>query len=90
MSKWSLIRSCLSRRSLQRAVGVTVGSLEATFGPFLFFFPIRVGGGGSHFGFCFYKYDESLLSKEAYVFALLVLVFVAIRRATHTRRQSRL
>lgn len=31
-----------------------MGSLEATLGPRRFFLPIRVGGGGSHFGFCFW------------------------------------
>jgi len=52
------MRSCLSRRNLHRAVGVTVGSLDATLGPRRFFFPIRAGGGGSHFGFCFCKHGQ--------------------------------
>ena len=40
-----------------------MGSLDATLGPRRFFLPIRVGGGGSHLGFCFYECQRSRLGE---------------------------
>lgn len=45
-------------------MGVTVGNFEATFGPLRFFLPILVGGGGSHFGFCFCILESCELGGE--------------------------
>lgn len=48
---------------MQRAVGVTTGSLDTVLGPRRFFLPIRVGGGGSHFGFGFCKHRLARVEK---------------------------
>jgi hypothetical protein len=74
-------------------VGVTVGSFEATLGPRRFFLPIRLGGGGSHLGFCFYV-DVSVCSlngrwmEGAYFFAVFFFFFVGIGAITRTGRHS--
>lgn len=46
------MRSSFRSLRRQRVVGNTAGSFDAAEGPRLFFLPMRVGRGGSHFFFC--------------------------------------